>query len=66
MGDLFPKPPRQRPRILMHVIDAGYADRDKTIVKCKCKKCGYVSDWLVVDTITEAKRGLPCPKCHPS
>ena len=65
IADLFPKPPRRAPRVLMHVIDAGHQG-GKPIVRLECKKCSYVSPWLQVDTVTEAKRGIPCPKCNPS
>ncbi len=64
MTDLFPKPLRKSPRVLMHVYDAGDGGGGKTAAVFKCKTCGYVSDWLTVDTVTEAKRGLPCPKCN--
>lgn len=35
-GDLFPKPPRKPPRILMHVCDGGHDS-----VELGCGKCGY-------------------------
>jgi hypothetical protein len=62
--DLFPetiepKPPRAKPRFLMHVSDSGQGFYQFT-----CKKCLTESDWLIVDTVGEAKRGLPCPNCN--
>lgn len=57
--DLFGKPPRRKPRVLMRVSDAGDGRAQFT-----CSKCGHVSEWLEVDTVTEAKRGLPCPNCN--
>lgn len=59
--DLFPctKPPRAKPRVLMHVIDAG-----DQIAKFKCASCGAESEWLPFSTITEAKRGIPCEACN--
>lgn len=63
MKDLFPKPPRRRPRVLMHVIDAGYADK-WVWARFRCGKCGTETEWLTVDTVAEAKRGLPCERCN--
>lgn len=59
--DLFPgtKPLRARPRVLMHVSDAG-----DCIAKYRCAKCGAESGWLPFATITEAKRGIPCEACN--
>lgn len=58
---LFPetKPPRKKPRKLMHVSDAGDG------VLMECAHCGYNSGWFHTDkTVTELKRGLPCPECN--
>lgn len=60
-GELLEKPPRRMRGQLMHVCDAG--DADGIIVQMRCRKCGYQSEWMHIDTVTEAKRGLPCPKC---
>lgn len=63
------KPPRQAPRKLMHVCDASgcaHDDGSGAMVRMSCKRCGYESDWLYLDTVTEAKRGLPCPGCIPA
>lgn len=70
--DLFPDllPPRARPRVLMHVCDAGVTDcgraEDLGKPRCRmsCSRCGAESVWLVFDTITEAKRGVACPRCN--
>lgn len=63
--DLFPKPPRKAPRVLMHVIDAGNScDADFPMwVKVKCKKCGDEAEY-VHQTISEVKRGIACPNCN--
>lgn len=56
---------RSRPkRKLMHVIDAGGGEID---MRCrfKCGWCGYASGWVVVESVTEARRGVPRPKCSP-
>lgn len=70
--DLFPgtKPPRAKPRVLMHVSDASQVafgkreDFGKPLCQMRCSKCGAESDWLIFDTITEAKRGIPCETCN--
>lgn len=74
MNDLFPetirKPERAKPRALMHVCDAGNVehgkreDLGKPLCKMRCSKCGAESDWLIFNTITEAKRGIPCEACN--
>lgn len=62
---LFDKLPRSRPRIRRgHVVDCGNGcgSDAPTWVQLKCAR-GHVwqemGDW----TITELKRGLPCPTC---
>lgn len=68
--DLFERPPRAKPKKLMHVSDAGEVqcgaaeDLGKPLVRFMCARCEYETDWFVVDTVTEAKRGIPCPKCN--
>lgn len=70
--DLFPdsKPPRAKPRVLMHVCDAtdvhtGAADDlGKPMCRMRCGKCGAETDWLVFETVTDAKRGIPCEACN--
>lgn len=53
--------PRRKRRVLMHVRDAGSG-----MIKLKCNKCGYDTDWIAHKlTVTEYKRGLPCPECNP-
>lgn len=63
-GSLFAKPKAKR-RVLMHVDDAGGAEHGRALnVTLRCSKCGYRSEWLQCDTVTEAKRGQPCPRCN--
>lgn len=61
--ELFPgtaaKTARAKPRVMMHVIDAG-----DCIAKYHCAKCGAETKWLPFATITEAKRGIPCEACN--
>ncbi len=66
--DLFPgsKPRRARPRVLMHVIDAGWDDNsDGPICRMRCSRCATESDWLLFKNVTESKRGIPCEACNP-
>lgn len=64
------KPPRQKPRKLMHVFDAGNevgcgsAGSSRHVVRFKCYRCGHETDWMLVETVSEAKRGIPCPQCN--
>lgn len=60
-SELLEKLPRKTRGQLMHVCDAG--ETNGLIVQMRCGKCGYESDWMHMSTVTEAKRGLPCPKC---
>lgn len=60
--EMFAKP-RQPRRVLMHVVDAGVAPSGKHIAHFKCR-CGYDGDWWEIDSVSEAKRGLPCPQCN--
>ena len=70
--DLFPetKPARVKPRVLMHVTDAtdvqcGAAeDMGKPMCRMHCSRCQAETDWLIFDTVTEAKRGIPCEHCN--
>ena len=69
--DMFPEliPKRAKPRVLMHVSDAGAVsigdprDFGKPLCKMTCHRCGAESEWLIFDTVTEAKRGIPCETC---
>ena len=61
------KPPRQKPRKLMHVFDT-MADcccdeGDTVVVRFECKLCNFKTKWMTV-SLTEAKRGIPCPRCN--
>ena len=72
MTDLFPEtipqPAKRRPpRVLMHVVDAGdnCGEHDgEVIAVMRCKKCGHETDWTAFKNATEAKKGIPCPKCN--
>ena len=57
--------PRAKPRILMHVWDAGPSDDGDTTdhVRLKCNRCGHETEWQLMRRV-EAKYGVPCPKCN--
>lgn len=59
--DLFPEAPvpRAKPRVMMHVIDAGV-----DLALFECGRCGYNTDWVPYVSLSEAKRGMPCPDCN--
>lgn len=63
MIDLFGQRPRRQPRPLMHVSDAGDGNEGKPICRMRCKRCGAETGWLEFETVTEAKRGIPCEAC---
>jgi hypothetical protein len=50
--------------VLMHVIDAGEGSNGEDIAVFWCEHCGHETEWLKVGSVSEAKRGLPCPKCN--
>lgn len=61
---LFPKlkKPRQKPRKLMHVVDAG-----SEMIQLECIHCRHNTGWIkATETVTQYKRGIPCPKCNTS
>jgi DNA-directed RNA polymerase subunit RPC12/RpoP len=66
MIDLFGEKPRRPRRVLMHVIDAGdCADAGYSVVaRFQCTRCEAETDWLKVENVTTAKRGIPCEACN--
>ena len=59
--EMFEKTRKKRER-LMHVCDAG--NDSEVAVKFSCPKCKHKTDWLIMPTVTAAKRGIPCPWCN--
>lgn len=59
--DMFDRvKPRRKRRVMMHVVDGGV-----DMIQFECFKCGYNSGWIPNDkSLTENKRGIPCPKCN--
>jgi len=49
---------------MMHVIDAGYMDGRGDVVELECRKCGHNTGWVPSRTVSEEKRGRPCPLCN--
>jgi len=63
--DVEPKP-RAKPRVLMHVIDAGDCgdcERGEHDVRLRCNRCEHETDWIRLKT-ADAKCGIPCPTCN--
>ena len=65
-AELFEKPHVPR-RVLMHVYDVCTANcegekGEPVGVRMQCARCSHMTDWIDL-TVTEAKRGIPCPRC---
>lgn len=60
---LFKNLPRRKNIKRMKVADAG---TDPEHVQFKCPHCGYDDGWAIWKgaTLTDLKRGMPCPKCN--
>lgn len=61
--------PRTPRRVMMHVCDAGDSgcggiEPGQQSVKYECTKCGAQSEWEYADSISAAKRGIPCEGCN--
>lgn len=55
--------PRRKPRVMMHVVDAGEGF-DRPLVELQCRRCGHNTGWVPMRTVSEDRRGRPCPKCN--
>jgi len=62
-GDLFGRSRRRRVW-RMQVIDAGDGHGSDMVAQFRCSRCGTETDWLVIRTVSEAKRGIPCHRCN--
>lgn len=40
-------------------------DASESEVKFTCKRCGWNSGWTEYRTVSEARKGIPCPHCNP-
>lgn len=63
--DMFGPKPRQPRRVMMFVVDAGF-DGCVDVIQFQCHRCHYNTGWIECDqTVTQNKRGMPCPDCNP-
>ena len=63
--EVDPKPRKKR-EWRMHVIDGGHQGCKHPEVMClfECHRCKSQSEWLIVENMKAARRGIPCPKCN--
>lgn len=66
--DMFGKQ-RKKHEWLMHVTGCGNGncgplEDGEQFVSMMCGRCGNESGWIVLPSMTVAKRGIPCPKCN--
>ena len=54
---------RAQPLVRAHIVDAGAGMTKAQIGKFECR-CGWRSGWVEFETVTEGKRGIPCPVCN--
>jgi len=48
----------------MHVVDAGNGPGCK-VIQFECGHCGHDTGWIEDKcSVTENKRGMPCPECN--
>lgn len=67
--DLFPEAlarseGRAPRRVLMHVDDAGDGEHGGTVCVMACRACGARTGWLRFDSMSKARRGVPCEPCN--
>lgn len=62
--EMFPRPPRKNPRVMMRVTDAGLSPGGDHIATFECARCGAKTGWLVCGGVTDVRRGEPCPQCN--
>jgi len=62
--NLFPDAPRRKRRTMMHVVDAGQWPDGRQIVRLTCSRCGHDTGWEEQRTVTQERRGRPCPVCN--
>jgi len=56
--------PRRKPRIMMHVTEAGQSNSGK-VIQFECSKCLYNTGWLDDNhSLSTNKSGMPCPRCN--
>lgn len=58
--------PKTAPVKRMHVLDAGQLPGGAAGIRFECGHCGHDTGWISDEwTITENRRGHPCPNCNP-
>lgn len=63
--DLFGAKQRRKPRVMMHVVDAGIFPDGKNCIKFECVSCGHNTGWMYdTKSVSANKRGRPCPECN--
>lgn len=63
--EMFDKPPRKSPRVMMIVVNAGNHWQGGRGIEFECRKCAHNTGYIVdTRTVTENKRGMPCPVCN--
>ena len=60
--EMFEKPPRARPRVMMHYDDAG-CGANSMLANFFCPRCGHRAGWLETSR-EQMRRGVPCPGCN--
>jgi len=69
-ADLFGPVHRKAPLVRMQAVDHGEAPglmpgwRTAQGAHFQCRRCGHDAGWLFDMTVTEIRRGEPCPKCN--
>lgn len=57
--------PRSEPIKRMRVADAGHMPGGTKGIRFECPHCGHDTGWIEDEwSITENRRGLPCPSCN--
>jgi len=68
--DLFGPVPRKPSVVRMRAIDHGQAPglmpgwKTAQGARFRCWRCGHDDGWSFNMTVSEIKRGLPCPICN--
>jgi hypothetical protein len=55
--------PKQTKRKLMHFVDVGEFPDGTSAAHFVCPRFGHDDGWSRV-SMTETRRGIPCPKCN--
>lgn len=61
-AEMFEKPPRAKPRVMMKADDHGEFPDGREAAHFVCATCGY-KEWLACTRI-EGRRGMACETCN--